>query len=80
MDCTNKRNFPSKRRYFYYHSPRTIMHQKSMISIIGTYVQAHNEPNFKNSQQPRAIACIYLRYIDDIQDRHHLLDLRLFYT
>jgi hypothetical protein len=46
----------------------------------GAYVQAHNEPNFKNSQQPRAIDCIYLRYIDNIQGGHHLLDLNTGYT
>jgi hypothetical protein len=46
----------------------------------GAYVQAYNEPNFKNSQQPRAIDCIYLRYIENIQGRHHLLDLNTGYT
>jgi Reverse transcriptase (RNA-dependent DNA polymerase) len=42
----------------------------------GTYVQAHNEPNFKNSQHPRTIDCIYLHYVDNLQGGHHLLDLR----
>jgi hypothetical protein len=41
----------------------------------GTYVQAHDEPNFKNSQQPRALDCIYLRYVDNIQGGHQSLDL-----
>jgi hypothetical protein len=41
----------------------------------GTYVQDHNEPTFKNSQHARALDCIYLRYVDNIQGGHHLLDL-----
>jgi hypothetical protein len=41
----------------------------------GTYVQAHNEPIFKQSQHPRAIDCTYLRYIDNFQGGNHLLDL-----
>jgi hypothetical protein len=39
-------------------------------------VQAHNEPNIKNTQHPRTIAFIFLRYVDNDQGGHHLLDLR----
>jgi hypothetical protein len=41
----------------------------------GTYFQAHNGPNFKNSQHPRILDCIYLCYADNLQVGHHLLDL-----
>jgi hypothetical protein len=87
MDCTKKLNFfPPKGGISNYYSPRTILHQETLdfnkyCSVpFGAYVQAHNEPNFKNSQQPRAIDCIYLRYIDNIQGGHHLLDLNTGYT
>jgi len=42
----------------------------------GTYVQAHNEPTHTNSQQPRTLDCIYLRFINNKQGGHELLDLR----
>ena len=41
----------------------------------GSYVQAHQEPTPKNSQYARTIDCIYLRYVDNLQGGHHLLDL-----
>ena len=34
-----------------------------------------NEPTFKYSQHPRAIDCIYLRYVDNFQGGSHLLGL-----
>ena len=86
MDCTKKLIFsPPKGGISNYYSPRTIMHQQTLdynkhcAVTFGTYVQAHDEPNFKNSQQPRAIDCIYLRYTDNIQGGHELLDLHTGY-
>ena len=82
MECTKKLNFfPPKDGISNFYSPRTIMHQQTLdyskhcAVPFGTYVQAHNEPIFKNSQHPRAIDCIYLRYVDNFQGGHHLLDL-----
>ena len=82
MECTKKLNFfPPKDGISNFYSPRTIMHQQTLdyskqcAIPFGTYVQAHNEPTFKNSQHPRAIDCIYLRYVDNFQGGNHLLDL-----
>ena len=73
--------FPSKGKVIKYYSPRMIMHQENhdftkpcQISF-GAYVQPHNEPNQKNSQHPRTIDYIYLRYVDSMQGGHHSLDL-----
>jgi hypothetical protein len=81
-ECTKKINFfPPKDGISNYYSPRAIMHQepldynKHCAVPFGTYVQAHNEPTFKNSQHTGALDCIYLRYVDNIQGGHHLLDL-----
>jgi hypothetical protein len=54
---------------------QTLDCSKHCVLPFGTYVQAHNEPIFKNSQHPRAIDCIYLRYVNNFQGGHHLLDL-----
>jgi hypothetical protein len=54
---------------------QTLDYSKYCAVPFGTYVQAHNEPIFKNSQHPRATDCIYLRYVDNFQGGHHLLDL-----
>jgi hypothetical protein len=59
-----------------------ILHQENLdfdkhCSIaFGTYVQAHQEPLATNTQHPRTLDCIYLRYVDNQQGGHHLLDLR----
>jgi hypothetical protein len=83
MECAKKLNFfPPKGGISPYYSPRMILHQKALdynkhCSIpFGSYVQAHNEPNIKNTQHPRTLDCIYLRYTDNSQGGHHLLDLR----
>ena len=82
MECTKKLNFfPPKDGISNFYSPRTIMHQQTLdyskhcAVPFGTYVQAHNEPIFKNSQHPRAIDCNYLCYVDNFQVGHHVLDL-----
>jgi hypothetical protein len=58
------------------------MHQQSLhynkqCSIeLGSYVQAHTEPNPQNTQHAGTIDCIYLRYVHNEQGGHQLLDLR----
>jgi hypothetical protein len=58
------------------------MHQKSLdykkhCSIpFSAYVQVHTDPDQKNTQHPRTLDCIYLRYVDNNQGWHHLLDLQ----
>ena len=42
----------------------------------GTYVQAHDEPDPKNTNAPRTLDCIYLRYNDSNQGGHELLHLQ----
>ena len=83
MECAKKLNFiPPKGGISPYYSPRMILHQQNLdyakhCSVaFGSYVQAHTEPEPKNTQHPRTIDCIYLRYVDNAQGGHHLLDLR----
>jgi hypothetical protein len=75
MECAKKLNFfPPKGGILPYYSPRMILHQESLdyskhCSIpFGSYVQAHNEPDPKNTQHPRTLDCIYLRYVDNVQE------------
>jgi Reverse transcriptase (RNA-dependent DNA polymerase) len=82
MESAKKLNFfPPKGGISPYYSPRAILHQQNIdynkhCSIpFGAYVQAHHEPTIKNTQQPRTIDCIYLRYTDNFQGGHQLLDL-----
>jgi hypothetical protein len=65
-----------------YYSPRKILHQQSNIQnivqfLFGSYVQAHIEPDPKITQHPCKLDCIYLRYVDNNQGGHHLLDLHM---
>jgi Reverse transcriptase (RNA-dependent DNA polymerase) len=83
MECAKKLNFfPPKGGVSPYYSPRMIMHQQNLdyekhCSIpFGSYVQAHHEPDPKNTNLPRTLDCIYLRYVDNEQGGNHLLDLR----
>ncbi len=82
MECAKKLNFfPPKGGISPYYSPRMIMHQQNLnydkhCSIpFGSYVQAHHEPEKSNTQHPRTLDCIYLRYTDSDHGGHHLLDL-----
>jgi hypothetical protein len=83
MECAKKLNFfPPKGGVSQFYSPQMILHQKALdyqkhCSIpFGSYVQAHTEPEPRNSQLPRTLDCIYLRYTDNEQGGHTLLDLR----
>jgi hypothetical protein len=87
MECAKKCNFfPPTGGISPYCSLRMIMHQQSLdfekhCSIpFGTYVQAHTKPNPKNTQHPHTFDCIYLRYVDNNQGGHHLLDLQTGHT
>jgi hypothetical protein len=82
MESAKKLNFfPPKGGISQYYSPRTIMHQRDLdynkqcLIPFGTFVQAHDEPDHKNNQQPRSLDCIYMRYNDNDQGGHELLDL-----
>ena len=82
MDSAKKLNFfPSKQGISKYYSPRMILHQKNLDYsknckfAFGTFVQAHDEPNPSNTNSPRTLDCIYLRYIDSHQGGHELLHL-----
>ncbi len=82
MDSAKKLNFfPAKNGVSPYYSPRMILHQKNIEYgkhcqfAFGTYVQAHNEPTILNSNAPRTLDCIYLRYLDNDQGGHQLLHL-----
>jgi hypothetical protein len=65
-----------------YYSPRMILHQRNLDYdkhcqyAFGTYVQAHDEPDPSNTNAPRTLDCIYLRYNDNEQGGHDLLHLQ----
>jgi hypothetical protein len=73
--------FPAKNGISPYYSPRMILHQRNLDYArhcqytFGTYVQAHEEPVFSNTNAPRSLDCIYLRYNDNVQGGHELLHL-----
>ena len=58
-----------------------ILHQQSLDYSkhgqysFGTYVQAHDEPQPSNTNAPRSLDCIYLRYNSNHQGGHELLHL-----
>jgi hypothetical protein len=81
MECAKKLIFfPPKGGVSAYYSPRMILHQKSLdykkTIPFGSYVQAHTEPEPRNTQLPRTLDFIYLRYTDNVQGGHTLLDLK----
>ena len=47
-----------------------------MYVPFGSYVQAHDEPSPSNSQHPRTLDCLYMRFVSNKQGGHELLDLR----
>jgi len=73
--------FPAKNGISPYYSPCMILHQRNLDYArhcqytFGTYVQAHEEPVFSNTNAPRSLDCIYLRYNDNVQGGHELLHL-----
>jgi hypothetical protein len=81
-ECAKKLNFfPRKNGISPYFSPRMILHQRNLDYAkhcqyaFGTYVQAHDEPIPANTNAPRSLDCIYLRYNDNAQGGHELLHL-----
>jgi hypothetical protein len=82
-DSAKKLNFfPAKNGISQYYSPRMILHQQNLDYdkhcqyAFGTYVQAHDEPDPSNTNAPRTLDCIYLRYNDNEQGGHDLLHLQ----
>ena len=80
--CKKLNYFPPKGGISQFYSPRMIMHQENLdyekhraISF-GTFVQAHTEPLPSNTQAPRTLDAIYLRYVANQQGGHEVLDLR----
>jgi len=54
---------------------KNIDYEKHCKYALGEYVRAHTEPNPSNTIEERTIDCIYLRYIDNEQGGHQLLNL-----
>ena len=82
LEVSKKANFsPAKHGVSKYYSPRMILHQQSLDYSkhgqysFGTYVQAHDEPQPSNTNAPRSLDCIYLRYNSNHQGGHELLHL-----
>ena len=74
--------FPVKKGASQFYSPRMMLHQRNLDfschcnCALGTYDQAHDEPKYSNTNAPRSLDCIYLRYNDDsVQGGHELLHL-----
>ena len=73
--------FPSVNGISAYYSPREIMSQqqlnyfKSFSVSQFRYVQAHDDPKLKNTQQARTIDCIYIQPIYNQQGGHYLYNL-----
>jgi hypothetical protein len=83
MESTKTLNFfPLSNDLSPYYSPRMIIHQENLdfnkhcMIPFGAYIQAHNEPVNSNSQHPRTLDCVYLRYLNNKQGGHELLDLQ----
>ena len=70
--------FPAKYGISQHYSPRQIVHQETLdykshcLFPFGSYVQAHDEPDPRNTQEPRTRDAIYLR---PIKNSHELYDL-----
>jgi hypothetical protein len=65
-----------------FYSPRMIVtkdnlnYDKHCMIPLGTYVQADHKATFKNDNHPCTLDCLYLRYVNNDQGGHELLDLR----
>jgi len=83
MVCTHQLNlFPAKGGISEYFSPhmlvggRNIDYNKHCQMTFGSYVQANQDNNPKNTNAPRTIDAIYLRPIpSNIQGGHEVMDL-----
>jgi hypothetical protein len=70
--------FPNKNGISPYYSPRQIVHRQTLDYathcqyVLGSYVQAHDEPDPSNTQAPRTLDAIYLR---PIAGGHEVYDL-----
>jgi hypothetical protein len=56
---------------------RNLDYDKHCQYAFGTYVQAHDEPDPSNTNAPRTLDCIYLRYNDNEQGCHDLLHFQM---
>ena len=54
---------------------RNIDYEKHCKYALGEHVQAHTEPSPSNTNEERTIDCIYLRYSDNEQGGHQLLNI-----
>ena len=67
MESAKKLNFfPPQGGVSQYYSPRMILHATNLNydrhcqHAFGTYVQAHDDPDPKNTMRPRTLDCVYL--------------------
>ena len=73
--------FPAKHGISNYYSPRMILHRQTLdyrkhcTHAFGTYVQVNNDPQPTNTNAPRTLDCIYLRYTGNTQGGHDCLHL-----
>ena len=73
--------FPAKHGVSEFYSPRMILHQRNLNYAkhckftFGSFVEASNEPNPTNTNDPHTLDCIYLRYNENDQGGHQCLHL-----
>ncbi len=83
-DSAKKLNFfPAKNGISQYYIPCMILRQQNLNYDkhcqygFETYVQAQNEPDPSNTNDPGTLDCIYLQYNDNEQEAHDLLHLQM---
>ncbi len=82
LDCIRKLNyFPSKGGCSPYYSPRMIVERKPLNyehhckHPFLQYVEAHDDPQFKQGTQERTISALYVWPLDNLQGGHKVYDL-----
>ena len=74
--------FPARHGVSQFYSPRMILHQRNLQYnkhckySFGSFVEAAHDPNPKNTNAPRTLDCIYLRYHENDQGGHQCLHLQ----
>jgi len=81
MEMARKLNFfPNRHGISNHCSPRQILHRRNLNYkhdckfALGAYVQAHDDLEQTNTQEPRTLDCIYLRPV--AQDTHEVFSLK----
>ena len=84
IEAARKLNFfPNRHGISQHYSPRQIVHRQGLnykhhcAYSLGSYVQAHDEPDPSNTQAPRTLDAIYLRPIENGHEVYNLATKRI---